>query len=194
MDQTEIVKQTLEVPTKISSLQRWIETGYRIIAHEGIDAIQVERLAREIALNKSGFYHYFGTRIKYLDALMGHHRNEVVQMATMLSEVNNFDPDYFYVLLQFKTTVLFHMQLVRHRHDRFLIESFHRINEIIDPMVIPAWANFIGQQHNHELAKRYYQIFRELMYSRITPDNLNIEHLTSTGYEIKLLLSVESNQ
>ena len=38
----------------------WTEVGYDLFAHEGLDGIQVERLARILQLNKSGFYHYFG--------------------------------------------------------------------------------------------------------------------------------------
>ena len=38
----------------------WTEEGYRLFAKEGLDGIQVERLARILSLNKSGFYHYFG--------------------------------------------------------------------------------------------------------------------------------------
>lgn len=189
--------ETIQLPSepteKISSYQKWIDTGYSFFANEGIEGIQVERLARAIALNKSGFYHYFGTRKRYMEALMAHHKNESIQMTLALNNMEQFDPDFFLILLKFKNTALFQMQLVRHRQDRFLFDYFHKINDIIDPAVVPAWANFVGQTHNHHIAKRYFQIFRELMYSRITPTNLTIEHLASTCYEIKNLMSGNIN-
>ena len=44
--------------TKSNTSQKWIEAGYERFAHEGPHGIQVERLARIIGVNKSGFYHY----------------------------------------------------------------------------------------------------------------------------------------
>jgi len=65
----------------------WIESGYNQFASEGLEGIQVERLARITGLNKSGFYHYFGDRETYLEKLMAHHLQIAVQMAGDLKQV-----------------------------------------------------------------------------------------------------------
>jgi AcrR family transcriptional regulator len=44
---------------KAKNSSAWTEVGYALFAEEGLDGIQVERLARILKLNKSGFYHYF---------------------------------------------------------------------------------------------------------------------------------------
>jgi hypothetical protein len=41
------------------TIQGWLDVGYKIFAHEGPEGIQVERLARILGVNKSGFYHFF---------------------------------------------------------------------------------------------------------------------------------------
>mgnify|MGYP006182290595 CR=1 FL=1 len=41
---------------KRGSLQSWIEEGYSIFSSEGPASIQVERVARNLKKNKSGFY------------------------------------------------------------------------------------------------------------------------------------------
>jgi AcrR family transcriptional regulator len=51
----------------ISKINTWIKAGYKLLGTEGMDGIKVERLARILDLNKSGFYHYFGTMEFYED-------------------------------------------------------------------------------------------------------------------------------
>lgn len=183
--------QTLTAPSvvnKVNTYQNWVDTGYQFFANEGLEGIQVERIARALGLNKSGFYHYFGTRAIYLEVLMKHHQKHAERMAADLSEMVDFDPDYFNILVQFKTPVLFHMQLIRNRHDQFLLNWFTKINNQIDPIVIPAWAAFAGLPHNHHLAKLYFEICRDLLYSRITADNLTSEYVKILHHEVRSLI------
>lgn len=183
--------QTLTAPpvlSKINTYQNWVDTGYQFFSNEGLEGIQVERIARALGLNKSGFYHYFGTRAVYLEVLMKHHQKQAEQMAADLSEMVDFDPDFFNILVQFKTPVLFQMQLVRNRHDNYLLEWFHKINNLLDPIVVPSWAAFIGLSQNHHLAKLYFEICRDLLYSRITSDNLTSEYVKIQHYEVRNLL------
>jgi AcrR family transcriptional regulator len=58
---------------KVKNSLLWTEEGYNIFAKEGLDAIQVERLARILHLNKSGFYHYFGDLEGYCVELIKMH-------------------------------------------------------------------------------------------------------------------------
>jgi AcrR family transcriptional regulator len=58
---------------KPATYRVWIENGYALFAQDGLDGIQVERLAKMVSLNKSGFYHYFGDRESFLEELMKHH-------------------------------------------------------------------------------------------------------------------------
>ncbi len=43
-----------------SKVEKWIKAGYALLATDEIDGINIERLARALNVNKSGFYHYFG--------------------------------------------------------------------------------------------------------------------------------------
>ena len=55
----------------------WTEVGYNLFAEEGIEGIQVERLARILQLNKSGFYHYFGDIDGYCEELINLHKKKL---------------------------------------------------------------------------------------------------------------------
>lgn len=174
--------------SRINSVNTWLEVGYEQFAAEGLEGIQVERLARITGLNKSGYYHYFGDRDSFLEHLMKHHMAIAQQLTIDMRQIKQFDPDFIHVLLKYPLTILVHMQLVRNRQDHFLNEIYCHINEFVDLAILPHWAEFIGTPHHHEFALKYFEQARDMFYSRITDKNMNHEFLHDFLYEAKDLL------
>ncbi len=171
-----------------NSLKTWIDNGYTLFAREGLEGIQVERLAKILDLNKSGFYHYFGSREVFLEQLMDHHFQIAVLMAGEMSKIKQFDPDFFHTLLRYKIPVIAHMQLVRNRHHPLLDKTFVKINNFFDPAVVPSFTEFIGVPGQIELGRKYFELSRDMFYSRITEDKMNEEYLRGLLYEVKKVL------
>jgi AcrR family transcriptional regulator len=171
-----------------NSLNFWIEAGYEQFAAEGLEGIQVERLARITGLNKSGYYHYFGDRHSFLEHLMKHHEVYAQKLSNDMRLMKQFDPDFIHVLLKYPIAVLVHMQLVRNRHDKFLFQVYNEINDLVDRAVLPGWAVFIGTPHNHEFALKYFEQTRDMFYSRITLKYMNHAYLHNLIYEAKGLV------
>lgn len=171
-----------------NSVNIWIQTGYELFAAEGLEGIQIERLAKITGLNKSGYYHYFGDRNSFLEHLMRHHVSLAERLTIDMRLMKQFDPDFIHVLLKYPITILAHMQLVRNRHDNFLFGIYSKINGFTDPAVVPAWAEFIGTPNNHEFALRYFEQARDMFYSRITYATMNHDFLHNLIYEVKGLL------
>lgn len=171
-----------------NSLEIWIKAGYELFATEGPHGIQAERLARMTGLNKSGFYHYFGDRESFVEHVMNYHLKITEQIANDMSQMKNFDPDFFHVILKYRNAILVHQQLVRNRHIEFLNTVFNQVNELVDKAILPQWAHFIGLPHDHEFALKYFEQTRDMFYSRITYKTLNLEFLKSLVYETKEIL------
>jgi AcrR family transcriptional regulator len=163
----------------------WIESGYNQFASEGLEGIQVERLARITGLNKSGFYHYFGDRETYLEKLMAHHRQIAVQMAGDLKQVQQIDPQLIEVMIKYGPPVLAHHQMVRNRHNEVLLSTYNKVNDIIDPIVSRLFSDFIGFKDHHEFSKRYYNQVRDTFYTQIAPDRMNYPFLRDFMYEAR---------
>ena len=51
--------------------QAWIEEGFRLLVEEGDGALTVDALCRRLGRSKGSFYHHFGGRPGYIDALLG---------------------------------------------------------------------------------------------------------------------------
>ncbi len=48
----------------------WIEEGFHILADEGDGALTVDGLCQRLDRSKGSFYHHFGSRPGYVDALL----------------------------------------------------------------------------------------------------------------------------
>ncbi len=171
--------------SKSKACQAWIDAGYNLFAQEGYDGIQIERLARIVDLNKSGFYHYFADRDTYFKHLMQQHLNNADLQVEVVQSIPNFIPDYIQYLLHFSTPVLVNMQLVRESHHPLFATSFSAVNKKVDPATLPLWADFIGIPENPGLAFRYFEFFRDMFYARLNKNNLNYEFIHATCMEAK---------
>lgn len=180
--------------TKENSKDRWIESGYNLFSREGLEFFQVERLARILGSNKSGFYHYFGDRDSYLEDMMSWHLKVANALVADMYQINQIDPDFFHVLLKHQTGIMAHMQLVRNRHHPLLARYFQKINDLVDPIVVPMIARFLNTPDNYEFAFSYYEQMRDAFYSRITFENMNEEWLRSYFNEAKEMIAKLNRQ
>lgn len=171
--------------SKINSEHTWIDAGYSQFAAEGLEGLQVERLARITGLNKSGYYHYFGDRDTFLEKLLEHHQTMATIFAEDLKKIQQFDPEFMEVLIKHTPKLMFHNQLVRNRHDKFLDKKYHQVNNIVDPIVSKLFGGFIGLNGNVEFSSKYYYQVRDTFYSQITLERLNYTFLRGFIYEAK---------
>ncbi len=170
---------------KSNSREQWIEMGYSVFAKEGLQGIRIEVLARILGLNKSSFYYFFGDLENYKAELVRHHFIKADYLVSDISSCANFDPDFLTMLTRHKVPVIVHMQLVMNRTIPLFFNAYGEINDKVDPKAMPFWATFIGIPHNPELALQYWQVIRDMFYSRISLDNLNYPFLKNIAQEAK---------
>lgn len=165
--------------------QKWIDAGYQQFALEGPDGILVERMARILSLNKSGFYYYFGDRDFYLDQLLKFHLSQCEELALEMRMMTRFDPDFFNTIMKHKESVMVQMQLLRYRHHDRCKDYYVQVNQLVDKEIIPQWSAFIGIQNDPALALQFFKLTRDLFYSRITPGNITHDFIRILIYEVK---------
>lgn len=165
--------------------QKWINAGYQQFSEEGLDGILVERIAKILNLNKSGFYYYFGDRDFYLEQLLKFHLTQCEGMALEMRMMTRFDPDFFTTIMNHKLSVMVQMQLLRFRHHDRCNAYYVQVNQLLDKEIIPEWSTFIGIQNDPALALQFFRLTRDLFYSRITPGNINHDFIRNLIYEVK---------
>lgn len=169
----------------VKSYNKWITAGYELFAQEGPGGIQIERLARTLELNKSGFYYYFGTLEIYFDRLMHHHTQLASELVEKVNTMQNFAPDYIHLISECSTPLLVHRQLLCARHRPVFEQTYNQINKLIDKATLPLWAEFVGLTDDHELASHYFDMVRDVFFARLTPHTLSFEFITDQCVEAK---------
>jgi AcrR family transcriptional regulator len=166
----------------------WIEEGYNLFAKEGLDGIQIERLARILHLNKSGFYHYFGDIEGYCVELIKMHEKNVNLFLESIDALKKIDPDYLLLLIEFAPTVMFQVQLTRHKEIQSFYQASERVDHLVNIAIRSLWNEFLGINGSPDLAMRYFYIVRDMFYTRISFQNLNYQFLHNFVTEAKSLI------
>ena len=166
----------------------WIEEGYRLFAREGLDGIQVERLARILNLNKSGFYHYFGDLEGFCTELVSLHKKKVGNFLQGMAETKRLDPDYIYLLIEYSETVIFQVQLTRSQNNSFH-EASRWVDDKVDAAIRRIWSEFMEVPDDCGGGMRYYAIVRDMFYTRISFQNLNYTFLHNLVQEVKAIMN-----
>jgi AcrR family transcriptional regulator len=165
--------------------EKWIKEGYSLLAREGLTGIQVERLARIIGVNKSGFYHHFGDRDCYLEELTDYHESLIKKFTTEVTQLKHFDPDYFEVLVEYKDSFFVDIHLGRFRVNPKLKASSNNERNVNEKKIMPLWAEYINVPDNPELAFEIWKVVRDAVFLRLTYNDMNLESLNSAIKDIK---------
>ena len=166
----------------------WTEAGYNLFAHEGLDGIQVERLARILQLNKSGFYHYFGDLEGFCMELLELHKKKVSVFYTGGRWNKKLDPDYLHLLISHTETVMFQVQLTRNPSNHFLYAASEMVDQKVQVAVRQLWCDYLDVPSDTDLGMRYYAIVRDMFYTRISFQNLNYTFLHDMVTDAKTIM------
>ena len=180
---------------KEQKVKTWIIAGYNILSSEGWDGIIIERLAHTLGLNKSGFYHYFGSMENFTECLLQHHFRMAQKIGEEIRKCKAIDRDLLHLIVRYKVFFLVESQL--------LIKS-KPVNAKGD---IDVAGKILGEEflallkksssklpEDSSLTLAYLDILRYFFYARINSNNINyqfLRQLTSETVAIMNKLTVE---
>jgi len=99
-------------PSKTNNIKRvskdeWLIKALDALASCGVEAVKIERLAKELGISRSGFYWHFKNRQDLLDHLLDYWVREYTGIVTDNPEVIKLDP---------KKRLLTTMEMIRDKH------------------------------------------------------------------------------
>ena len=169
--------------------EAWVKAGYTILGKEGIEGIKVEHLARILELNKSGFYHYFGSMNTYLQNLLRYHVAVAKVVAEDVAACANFDPDLLLVIIKHKTFFLAESQLLVKCRPSQVSSELNEASRIVNPDILPLWRTVTHLPEDITVALAYLNIIHHFFYARINADKMSYEFLHSLAIETKEVLN-----
>jgi AcrR family transcriptional regulator len=153
------------------SFQKWLEKGYELFAKDGPDGFQIEKLARDLSLNKSGFYHNFGDRELFFYELVKYHSQVNAQFCEEIKLSKNFDPDFLKLAIKYKTAILAQMQFRKHSYNQLFKKAFEITRNHNKRFIIPLWADYLNISDNQPLASELFELFRDVFFMHISFEN-----------------------
>lgn len=172
----------------VSRIETWIQSGYKLLGAEGVDGIKIERLARILNLNKSGFYHYFGNMQSYMEALVQYHTSMARRIATEIAGSRNIDPDLLQLIVKHKSFFLVESQLLVKNRSAMGYGNIDEAGQIINKELLALWRNTQGLPDDMSVAHGYLNILRHFIYARIDARNISYEFLHKLSVETKEVL------
>ena len=170
-------------------IETWTKTGYELLGQEGVEGIKIERLARILHLNKSGFYYYFGTMECYCKSLIQYHVRQARIVAMEIGGCDNIDPDLLLLIVKHKTFFLVESQLLvkgrLHGGD-----DPDEAGRIINAELLLLWRKTRALQEDPAIFLASLNIIRHFFYARIKADNVDYAFLHSLASEIKDVLDM----
>lgn len=116
---------------------------------------------------------------------MKRHLGNGLQLSDEMKKVKQFDPEFINVLVIFEVPVMVHYQLIRNKHLPLLLDTYNRVNELVDPVTIRLFAEFIGFKDHEEFAAKYYEQVRDMFYTQISRERLKYPFLRDFLYKAR---------
>lgn len=177
---------------KPNSYQLWITLGYDLFSEEGHEGIQVERLARILGLNKSGFYHYFENTDNFFIKLTQKHHELADEMIVKIGKMESFDPEVIDIIMEYSTSILFQMQLVKNNHVPLFSKTQADVTLKFRKSILPLWSRYLGI--NEEPAIKMWDYVRGNFFAQLTPKGMSHEYINATVLEAKILIKKLLNE
>jgi AcrR family transcriptional regulator len=172
--------------SKPNHQSNWLNVGYQLFSEEGHEGIQVERLARILGLNKSGFYHYFENTDNFFINLTQKHHELADEMIVKIGELDSFDPEFIHLLMEYSTAILFQMQLVKNNHVPLFSKTQADVTMKFRKAILPHWSSYLGIEE--ELAIKMWNYVRGNFFAQLTSKGMSHEYIYSTVSEAKILI------
>lgn len=164
----------------------WLNVGYQLFSEEGHEGIQVERLARILGLNKSGFYHYFENTDNFFAKLTEKHHDFADEMIVKIGELDSFDPEFIDLLMEYSASILFQMQLVKNNHVPLFSKTQADVTMKFRKSILPLWSSYLGIEE--EPAIKMWNYVRANFFAQLTSKGMSQEYIHATISEAKILI------
>lgn len=167
---------------------RWILAGCKLIAEQGMHALNAEHLANIVGSSKSSLYHYFGSLDDFRTMLLKYHVQQAEQMANQLEACETYIPDVLNVLIANKDNILFHRQLRIYRENPIYLKCFTRAYETVETLILNRLNEYLGIEAQPLFAKSFLNIITDNLLMRITKEDFTFDWFKNYTEEVSYLL------
>ncbi len=163
----------------------WIETGYKIFALQGEEALKIESLAKKVGVSKSSFYHYFADLEVFIEALLQFHLAQSRIIAQKEQEAQNVAPDLINILVTHQIDLLFNRQLRIHQNKPHYAATLKTSDKIVGDAFVQVWVQDLQLKLSPQQIESVFSLALHNFYLQINETNLSYEWLANYFAELK---------
>jgi AcrR family transcriptional regulator len=151
----------------------WIIKGYETFALFGEKELKIEKLAKDVGISKSSFYHHFADIDIFIEELLKHHLKISAVIAAKEKLAKTINPELINILLKHKTDLLFNRQLRINSNKSNYNDTLLKSNYIIGKDFISLWLTDTKLNILQKQAEVIFELALENFFLQINSDNLN---------------------
>ncbi len=151
----------------------WIIKGYEIFALFGAKELKIERLAKDIGISKSSFYHHFADIEIFISELLQYHLKKSTIIAEKEKQAKIINPELINILIEHKIDLLFNRQLRINSNKSNYKDTLLKSNYIIGNDFISLWLTDAKLNITQKQAEAIFELALENFFLQINSDNLN---------------------
>lgn len=155
----------------------WIIKGYETFALLGEKGLKIERLAKEVGISKSSFYHHFADLDIFFEKILLHHLNKSSIIAEKERKVEKINPELINILIEHKIDLLFNRQLRINSNKSTFKDALIKSSKIIGTDFIKLWLRDTKLNLTPKQAEGIFELAIENFFLQINQDNINREWL-----------------
>jgi len=151
----------------------WIIKGYETFALFGEKELKIEKLAKDVGISKSSFYHHFADLDIFIEELLKHHLKISAVIAEKEKLAKTINPELINILLEHKTDLLFNRQLRIYSNKPNYKDTLSKSNYIMGKDFIRLWLADTKLNIQQKQAEGLFELALENFFLQINSDNLN---------------------
>lgn len=153
--------------------QMWVVKGYETFALLGENGLKVEKLAKDVGVSKSSFYHYFADLEIFTETMLHFHLKKSAIIAGKEKLAKTINPELIDILLEHKIDLLFNRQLRINACKPSFKETLIKSNAIIGNDFINLWLEDTKLNITRQQSEGLFELALENFFLQINSDNIN---------------------
>lgn len=172
-------------PITMDTKERWLEKSFEHFAEYGPNGISIQRIAEEIQVPRTTFYHHFADRDDLEDQLLSIYLERIELFSQEGEErCRCLIPDLHELLADYPTGLKFSRQLFLHRSHPIYNMVFVKGRDRANRFIIPLFRAYYQFNIPDQLATDLWNSLSESWYSRLHPEELSVDSMRRLTEEI----------
>ena len=147
-----------------SNYDKWLQQGYELFGEIGPLALNAEKLSSLVGLNRSSFYHYFGTMEAFEKDLLEFHIERYKIVGDIIKDYEALEELFSEDVFQHQDALLFQRQLLIHQGTERYRKCSEGARAFTEAKTFELWSTFTANDTKSEEEWNLFKAVRDFYF------------------------------